>query len=634
MCGIAGVLAPVGERAARETVARMVATLRHRGPDAEGVAVDGRCALGATRLRVIDLTTGDPPVTSEDGAVRVVLNGEIYNFRQLRARLEALGHRFATAGDTEVIAHAYEQWGAEAIERLDGMFAFALWDGRRQRLLLARDRMGEKPLYWARRNGWLLFASELRALRLHPLLRPEIDPQGVCRYLAFDYVPDPHTILRGVEQLPPGHWLLAGNGFVTVRRYWDVSFAPERDVEAATWEQGIAEHLDAAVGSRLVSDVPVGCLLSGGIDSTAVAATAVRLRPGLRTFSVGYEDSPHDERAYARLAAQWLGTRHQEVVVSGADAREVVERLGTLLDEPFADTSFVPLFLLCRAARESVTVALTGDGGDELFGGYASMAAFWWQERMARVPRPLRRALDGLAARAGETGRPLSQFLDALGHPPEVRNQPLLGGLPPPAHLALLSPAARAEAGAFDAYTDIVETMSWCASKDPGERLIYQYCKLFLAGQNLVNTDRASMAVALELRAPFLDHRFVDFVGRIPARMRLGGFRSNKWLLRAAVADRLPPEILHRRKQPFRTPCATWLRGPLADVVEDTLAPDRLRSAGFFDPDAVGRLLGEHRRGERDREDILWSLLVFELWRRETFARPDNALAPAAAVGQ
>ena len=619
MCGIAGVLAPAGARAEREVVERMIGTLRHRGPDAEGVAVDGPCGLGATRLRVIDLTTGDPPVTNEDGAVRVVLNGAIYNFRDLRRRLEASGHRFATAGDTEVIAHAYEEWGTDANKDLDGMFAFALWDGRQGRLLLARDRMGEKPLYWARRDGWLLFASELRALRAHPLLGPEIDPRGLCRYLAFDYVPDPHTVLRRVEKLPPGFLLAASKGSVRTRPYWDVSFAPEPAVDAATWERRIAEHLDEAVRSRLVSDVPVGCLLSGGIDSTAVAATAARVGPGICTFSVGYEGSPHDERAYARLAAWKLGTRHEEVVVSARDALGIVERLGMLLDEPLADTSFVPLYLLCRAARQKVTVALTGDGGDELFGGYLTMAADWWHGRLARLPTPLRRGLGGVASRLGETGRPLVDFLNALAHPPHVRNQPLLGGLPPASHLALLSPAARAEVVDFDAYTDIVDTVSRCPSKDRAERLFYQYYKLFLAGQNLANTDRASMAVALELRAPFLDHRFVELVGRIPARMRLGGFRSNKWLLRAAVADRLPPEIRRRRKQAFKAPFSGWFRGALADFVADTLAPNRLRAAGLFDADAVTRLVREHLRGERDWEPVLWSLIVFELWRAETF---------------
>src|SRR5215813_5071517 len=386
MCGIAGFVTPPGERADPEILARMVAALRHRGPDAVGYHVDGRVALGVARLRVIDLDTGDQPIACEDGAVTVALNGEIYDFAARRAELEARGHRFRSRSDTEVVAHAWEEEGPAAVERLNGMFALAVWDARREQLVLARDRMGEKPLCYTMAGGTLVFASELRALLAHPAVSARLDVEGLARYLAFDYVPDPHSILLGVRKLPPGHSLCADARGIDVRRYWDIPFRPEAKVDEGAWLEEIARRFDRSVALRLVSDVPVGCFVSSGIDSTVVAGTAARQRAGIRTFSVGYDGTAHDERRYARIVAEYFATRHEELVVSPSDAARVLERLGGLLDEPLADMSFVPLHLLSRAARQSVTVALTGDGGDELFAGYPSMAAERWHRAFARLP--------------------------------------------------------------------------------------------------------------------------------------------------------------------------------------------------------------------------------------------------------
>jgi asparagine synthase (glutamine-hydrolysing) len=373
-------------------------------------------------------------------------------------------------------------------------------------------------------------------------------------------------------------------------------------------------RLDEAVALRLVSDVPLGCFLSGGIDSTAVAASAVRLRPGLRTFSVGYAERAHDERGFARLAAERLGTEHEELLVSASDVAPVLESLGTLLDEPIADMSFVPLYMLSRLARRRVTVALTGDGGDELFGGYPAMAADWWHRRFGLLPRPARRGLARLAA-AAPAPEPLRLFLGALAYPTERRNQPLLGGLPPERLVRLLAPSTLTALTGFDPYDDIGAALAGCASDDPATRMIYRYCKLYLAGQNLANADRASMAVGLELRAPFLDHTFVEFVSRIPASVRLEGLTRLKRLLKDALVDRLPPEILARGKQGFGVPFAAWFRGPLAPLLRETLAHDRLAAAGLFDARAVGRLVAEHLAGKRDHARVLWSLFVFERWR-------------------
>ena len=614
MCGIAGFLAPPGERADKRLLEAMVDTLRHRGPDAVGYHVEGRASLGVARLRIIDLATGDQPIANEDESVRAVLNGEIYNYRALREALAARGHVFSTGADTEVLVHAWEEHGERCVDVLNGMFAFAIWDERRQQLFLARDRMGEKPLYWARADGALVFGSELRTVLTHPAVSRELDLEGVSRYLAYDFVPDPHSIVRGVGKLPPGHALSVTGDGVATRRYWDLPFRPEPDVDEATWCREIALRFDDAVKLRLESDVPLGCFLSGGIDSTAVVATAVRHRPGLRTFSVGYADRKYDERPFARLVAERLGTRHEEVAMSAADAAALLPRLGGILDEPLADMSFVPLYLLAVAARRSVTVALTGDGGDELFAGYPTMAADWWHRLFARLPRGARRALVAGVERA-PVPDDLREFLRALDYHAEARNQALLGGLAPARHGALLAPAVRGALAGFDPYRDIERALAACESEDVTARLIYRYCKLYLAGQNLVNTDRASMAVGLELRAPFLDHRFVEFMGRIPSPLKLNGFRSQKRLLKRALAERFPPEILVRGKQGFGVPFGPWFRGPLVPLLREVLAPDRLRGAGIFDADAVERLVSEHVEGARDHRKILWALLVFELWR-------------------
>ena len=615
MCGIAGFLARDGERADRRLIEHMVGVLRHRGPDATGYQVSGRLALGAARLRIIDLETGDQPVSNEDGSVHVVMNGEIYNFRALRAELSGRGHRFTTRSDTEVVAHAWEEYGEACLDHLNGMFAVALWDERREHLLLARDRMGEKPLYYAETGNAFVFGSELRAVLAHPDVHRELDPRGLARYLAYDFVPDPHSMIRDVQKLGPGEALTVREGKVVVARYWDMSFRPEPATDEGTWCDAIRAGLDEAVRSRLASDVPLGCFLSGGIDSTAVTATAARERSGIHTFSVGYAGSRHDERPFARLVAERYATRHEELVVTAEDVRAVLPRVGPLMDEPLADMSFVPLHLLARSARRTVTVALTGDGGDELFAGYPTMAADWWHQALARLPNPARRALARIAPRLPHRLDAFRDFVGALDCAPDARNQALLGGLAPARARLLLSDAARSRLREFDAYQDIDTVLAPCASDDVGDRLIYRYCKLYLAGQNLANADRASMAVGLELRAPLLDHTFVELVGRIPPRLKFQGFRGLKRLLKRALADRLPPQIAARRKQGFGVPLDVWLRGPLSATARDLLAGDRLRAGGVFDPTVVTRLHGEHQAGERDHSRSLWALLVFESWR-------------------
>jgi asparagine synthase (glutamine-hydrolysing) len=614
VCGIAGFLAPAGERADRAWLERMVGALHHRGPDARGYHVEGRLGLGVARLRVIDLETGDQPVANEVGSVQAALNGEIYNFVALRDELRALGHRFATRSDTEVIAHAWDEFGEHCVERFDGMFAIALWDRRREQLLLARDRMGEKPLYYTQTGGWLVWGSELRALLAHPAVGRELDPHALARYLAFDFVPDPHAMIRGIRKLAPGETLVAGPDKTAVSRYWDLRFHADPAASEGEWIERIRARVDEAVRSRLVSDVPVGCLTSGGIDSTAVTATAVRLRPGIRTFTVGYAEGGHDERRFARLVAARCGTRHDELVVSAEDVLALLPGIGALMDEPLADMSFVPLHLLARLAKRSVTVALTGDGGDELFAGYPAMAADWWHRRFAALPAPIRRALDALARSLPDRLDGLRDFLQVLDYPAEVRNQILLGGRAPARSRGLFSPAFADAVAGLEPYDAIDAALEGCESADERDRTIYRYCKLYLAGQNLANADRASMAAALELRAPLLGHNFVEFTTRIPAQLKFQGLLGFKRLFKRAMADRIPPEILARGKKGFGVPIDVWLRGALRPAAEALLDPDRLRRGGVFDPAATRRLLAEHLTG-RGHARILWALLVFESWR-------------------
>jgi asparagine synthase (glutamine-hydrolysing) len=618
MCGIAGFLARPGHRADPGILARMTATLHHRGPDAIGHHVDGRVALGVTRLRIVDLETGDQPMASEDGTVHAVLNGEIYNYQALREQLGP-GHRWRTRSDTEVIVHLWEEQRDACVDVFNGMFALAVWDARREQLFLARDRMGEKPLYYTVSAEAIVFASELRALLAHPGVTRALDRASVARYLAYDCVPDPHTMIRGVWRVPPGHTASFRDGALTVQPYWDIPFAPDAALDEASACEEIRQRLDAAVRLRLMGDVPVGSFLSGGIDSTAITATAARLRPGLRTFSVGYADSPHDERPFARIAAQQLGTVHEELVVTAEDVRQMLPNLGGLLDEPIADMSFVPLHLLARAARPRVTVALTGDGGDELFAGYPAMAAAWWHDRFARLPASMRRLLaaGSSAIRVPEGFR---TFVDTLDSGREGRHQSLIGGLPGSAGLAILSPALRDTLATFEPYREQEAMLQSAGVEDATSWLIYRDCKLYLAGQNLANADRASMAASLELRAPFLDHTFVEFMGRVPSALKLQGLLSLKRLLKRALADRLPADILRRGKQGFGVPIGTWFRGPLAGVLTETLARERIDRGGVFDGRVIERAVHEHIDGVRDHRRLLWAVLVFELWREHHLA--------------
>jgi asparagine synthase (glutamine-hydrolysing) len=603
----------------------MTTTLAHRGPDDEGYYVAGPVALGHRRLQIIDLATGRQPIANETGTVVAMLNGEIYNYRRLAVMLRERGHRFATSSDTEVIVHAWEEFGEDCLAHFNGMFAFVLWDGERRTLFAARDRLGEKPLYYAERDGWFIFGSELRALLAHPEIGAELDLRGLGRYLTSGYLPDPHTILEGVFKLPPGHSLTVADGKTRVSRYWDLSFAAARgegDPRPEAWAERLWDALCVSVRHRLVSDVPVGVFLSGGIDSSAVTAAAVAVAPGQRfqTFSMGFEEPSYSEERFARAVATHLGTEHHQFTFAASDAVALLGRLGRLLDEPLADPAFLPTLHLARHTRATVTVALGGDGGDELVCGYPTFLALGPMAALHRLPdgllRTATRLVDALPSgtRYGSPTFLLKQFARGAVHPPDVACQIMMGGLTPPEQRGLVSRPVADALAAFDPYEDLSDILADAPTDDPIGRLVYHHAKLYLAGQTLVKMDRATMASGVEARAPFLDPELVALLGAMPSSLKLRRL-TTKYILKRALAGRLPDAILSRRKQGFGVPLAQWLRGPLRPVLEQTLRPDRLRRVGLFAPEAVTRFVAEHLSGRSDHRKLLWQLLVFELWR-------------------
>jgi asparagine synthase (glutamine-hydrolysing) len=616
ICGFVAARADVPRDALLRQVSAMADELAYRGPDGAGGWADPQAgvALGHRRLSVIDLSPdGAQPMISSCGRYVLSYNGEIYNFRELRRELEAAGRRFRGTSDTEVLVEALGAWGvARALERIDGMFAFAAWDTVEHRLHLARDPIGKKPLYVAQRGGALWFGSELKALRAHPAFAATLDRDSLACFVRFSFIPAPHTIYDGVAKLQAGTHLEfdVGTGieasrrnvFASVRAWAEAGECDPFRGNAAETIATLEELLRDAVARRTVADVPLGALLSGGIDSSLVVALLgdVDGRPP-RTFSIGYRESDHDESGFARQVAAHLGTDHTELIVTPEQAREVIPRLPAMYDEPFADTSQIPTALVCALARRHVTVVLSGDGGDELFGGYPRYADSVRRARTASVlPSPIRRGLAS-AARALAPSR-LERFSEAL-LAGGVDGQFLAACARHPAHAAVVHGASGARPGAS----------AWPALRDPLARLTALDLTGRLPESILVKVDRASMAVGLEVRSPLLDAQIVRFATRIPPSLR---FRSSqpKWLLRRVLARHVPPALFERPKRGFGVPIGEWLRGPLREWGESLLAPDRLRAQGFLDADLVQRYWGEHQRRAPDRRFLLWNLLVFEAW--------------------
>ncbi|MGQ0560261.1 MAG: asparagine synthase (glutamine-hydrolyzing), partial [Gemmatimonadota bacterium] len=551
----------------------------------------------------------------------VIVNGEIYNYRELAQELTALGHAFRTASDSEVAAHAYDQWGLDFLDRLDGMFALALWDGAARRLLLARDRMGEKPLYYTVNNGQLLFASELSALIQHPAVERVLDPAALSAYLALEYVPAPLTILRDIHKLEPATGLVLEAGDLRTFRYWSIE---PRTSFTGSYDDAVAElraRIERAVVSRLVSDVPLGVFLSGGIDSSTVAAMAAR-HGALETFSIGFREKTFDESTHARLVAKHIGSRHHERIFEGSELPELVPRLAGMLDEPLGDASILPTALLSAFARERVTVAVGGDGGDELFAGYPMHQA----QRVARFARMLPAPVHA-AARVAAAALPVSHgnfsfgfkvqsFLRGAAAQAPMNRALWLSSFAPGEQRALLREALWREGGAGEnAFAAITRAWQQSAAAEPLARATHLDAVTYLPNDILMKVDRASMRVALEVRAPFLARDVVDLAFAVPDAFRMKRV-TGKRMLRAAVEDLLPASILERPKKGFGIPVAAWLNGPLRELVNDLFAQDAVERAGLFDYDEIRRMLTAHRSRKRDYRKPLWTLLVFELWRQ------------------
>ena len=613
----------------------MLATLVHRGPDEGSVDAFGACVLGHRRLRVVDLQTGRQPVADESGAVVAVLNGELYNFRELRAELGARGHEVRGTGDTPVLPHLYEEHGPRFVEHLSGMFALALWDGTRQRLVLARDRLGKKPLLWTRlADGTLAFASELKALLQLPRVGRDVDLVALDAFLALQYVPGPGTALHGIERLPPGHILVAESGRVRVERYWEPQARPEQ-LPRAEWLGRVREEVITAVRRRLVADVPLGALLSGGIDSgVVVAAMAQSSAAPVRTFTAGFAQARYDEREYARAVAERYGTVHEELVVEPRPA-ELLPRLAWAFDEPFGDASALPTLLVCEHAARHVTVALTGDGGDEAFGGYERYVAHGLAERVGVLPPSLLRAAAGalrsLPQARSEPRSPFfraARFLETAGGPPGERYGRLMEIFPPALRDTLWTDEARAAIGRVRSAGELLGPPP--APGVTGLQLLD--LRTYLPGDLLVKSDIASMANSLELRSPFLDHRVLELGLSLPPELKARG-RVGKVALREAFAPDLPAAVTGRAKRGFGVPLGRWFRDELRELSRDVLLDRRARERGQLRPAAIERLLGEHASGRADHGHRLWCLVMLELWQRSYVdsAGPGQTVAPALA---
>jgi asparagine synthase (glutamine-hydrolysing) len=633
MCGIAGFADALtrGEAAAPERVdadtrlvRRMCDVIRHRGPDDEGVRVEPGVGLGMRRLSIIDLATGHQPIGSEDGAVQVVFNGEIYNFRQLRSELAHAGHRFATTSDTEVIVHGYEAWGRGVFERLRGMFGIALWDSRARALWLARDRAGIKPLYYTEHEGRIFFGSELKSLLAAGVVERRIDPQALEHYLAFLYTPPDRGIFPGVRKLAPGHVLCWRDGQATVSPFWMPPADEAVHADDAEAEETLLERLRDAVRSHLVSDVPLGAFLSGGVDSSLVVALMAEAssRP-VKTFSIGFDEPAYDELDAARLMAQHVGADHHEFVIR-PDALAIVDQIVAHFDEPFADASAIPTWYVSELARRHVTVVLSGDGGDELFAGYDRYVPHPQVSRFDTLPVPGKRALAGLAARTLPHGTRGQRFLRHVARDEESRYVESVSFFGPEDRRALLDPGFAEHAGCAPE-DDMRARFGGVRHLPLVSRMMQVDFGTYLPEDVLTKVDRMSMAHSIESRVPLLDHPLVEFALRLPLalKMREG---QRKYLLKRVAARFLPPAILARRKQGFGVPLGVWFRGRLRGAFQDLLLSTRARQRGYFDLREVRRLLDEHLAGRRDHELRLWQLLMFELWHQAYLDTP----APAA----
>lgn len=625
MCGIYGYVSPTN--AINPSVLhRMGHTLRHRGPDDEGaVVLDSRAVsvgLGHKRLSIIDLSAaGKQPMTNEDETIWITFNGEIYNFREIRKKLECKGHTFHSHSDTEVVIHLYEELGTKCLDELNGMFAFALWDAKQQTLFLARDRVGKKPLHYCIAGGQFVFASEIKALLQHPIVGRQLDFASVNKYLAFEYVPAPNSILKAIKKLEPGSYLLFRDGAVVTSPYWDIPMEdyPISDRTEPQYIDELKELLERAVTTRLAADVPVGLFVSGGLDSGLVAAMARKAKENLECFSIGFEEASFDESQYAQQIARSLGIKHHLKIFSAKEMLSMVQRLPEILDEPLADPSILPLYLLSRFASAHMKVVLSGDGGDELFAGYQTYQAHKIVTFYDVLPGFVKESIKAFAFHLPVSHRYLSldfklkQFLKGVGVSSEVRFFLWRGAFSNAERSQLLNPEIRRELHKENAYEEIYRYVRRSGLTKELERILYLSMKLYLQDNNLVTVDRASMANSLEVRSPLLDRDVVDFVCRLPMEYKLNGLRT-KYILKKAAEEFLPRNIVYRKKKGFGVPLAQWLAGDLKEFMLDYLSQERIQRQGIFHYPYIKQLIDEQLTKTKDNREPLWTLLVFQTW--------------------
>jgi asparagine synthase (glutamine-hydrolysing) len=619
MCGICGVVSLRGQSVETSVLARMNDTLVHRGPDSEGLFVDGAVGLAARRLAIIDLAGGDQPIANEDGSITLVQNGEIYNYRELRRELEGGGHRFATQSDTEVLVHLYEEHGPHFVRRLRGMFAIALWDAEKRRLVLARDPFGIKPLYYRAQRDFLSFASELKALLVQPGFSREIDLDAVEAYLAFSFVPAPLSIFREVRKLEPGSlliWNQQAGSDIRIERYAKTAPVPADQVRSED-EKILADELRSrlreSVRAHLIADVPVGVLLSGGLDSATLAALAAEeSSERISTFTIGFEEQGFDERRLARLVAQRFATDHHELVLR-PEAAELLPELSATFDEPFADASAIPTYLVSRLAGGHVKVALSGEGGDEFFGGYNYYVGHLLAPRLKPIGGLLRPFVERLPVSSGQASTMewrAKRFIRGIELSPLERHYTWKAVFSPEERTTIIEPERR---GVSDPLKLLRLRHTESADAEELARLMDLDLSVFLVDDMLVKTDRASMAHSLEVRVPLLDRSVAELALALPSRMNVRGLRKKR-LLRRAVEPLVPAEILQGSKRGFSIPLAAWLRTDLEPLTREVLSQENLRRQGFFRPEAVAHLISDHAAGRADQSRKIWALLVFSLW--------------------
>jgi len=618
MCGLAGYFGKGNE----EILKKMTCSLEHRGPDDRGFYVDEHLGLGHQRLSIIDLKTGHQPVFNEDKTIVLIFNGEIYNFKELQKELINKGHKFYTQTDTEVIVHLYEENNSNFLNRLNGMFALALWDKRNKKLILARDRLGQKPLYYSLNSRTLIFGSELKALLNHPDVEKKLDYESLAKYLIYEYVPAPHSIFKNIYKLGPGEYLTYQNNKIKIRKYWNIEFnlkSKNQNFKLALKE--LNRKFEEAIKIRLISDVPLGVFLSGGIDSSTIAYYAQKnSSQKIKTFSIGFTDESFNESKYARQVSKFLGTEHHENILKPKNCLELIPQITDFLDEPLADASIVPTYLLSKFTKEKVTVALSGDGGDELLMGYPTFQAHKLAEFYQKIPLFIRNKginpfINNLPASFNNISFDfkLKKFISGFNYIPEVRNQIWLGSFNPKQLKNLLAPQIYQEIQSNNHFEDINNYLKIIKEEQLENRLIYLYLKNYLQDDILAKTDRASMANSLEVRAPFLDYNLVEFINSLPSDYKLRGWQT-KYILKELMKNKLPKNIIYRSKKGFGIPIAKWIRNELKDFVLELFEEKKIKNQGIFNYIYIKQLLKEHFSGQKDNRKLLWTLMIFQMW--------------------